>query len=416
MELFFLILVLLVVTRLFGELAERLGQPALIGELVSGVLLGAVFAQEFDGGMLEVLHELQESRVFQALTELGMFFIMLFAGIEMHPKEVAAHSKSAILTAVGGMIVPIALGIALGWYVLPDGEAKLAQSIFIGIALAVTAVPATVRILIDLDLLKKGIGQVIVAAAVFDDILSLVLLAWLTGLIGADASPSLVDIAIIAGKVILFFVVVIPAGRFLFPLIGKHLDKVHVKEIDFSIIVIIALAFGLLAHALGLHLIIGAFTAGVFFGPGVAGEKNYDSVRSKVSGVTFGFFAPLFFASIGFELDLSAVFKVPVFVLALIIFAFIGKLVGAGAGALLSGLGKRESFAVGVGMSARGAVELVIAGIALDAGLFDVKGSDSPITESLFSSIVIMAVVTTLLVPVLLKRVMNSKPESWGDH
>lgn len=416
MELFLLILVLLVVTRLFGELAERMGQPALIGELVSGVLLGAIFAHELGGGMLEGLHELQESHVFQTLTELGMFFIMLFAGIEMHPKEVAVHSKSAIMTAVGGMIVPIALGFALGWYMLPEGEARLAQSIFIGIALAVTAVPATVRILIDLDLLNKRIGQVIVAAAVFDDILSLVLLAWLTGLIGAGATLSMVNIAIIAGKVMLFFMVVIPIGRFLFPVIGKYLKNVHVKEIDFSVIVIIAIAFGLLAHVMGLHLIIGAFTAGVFFEPGVAGEKNYESVRSKVSAMTFGFFAPLFFASIGFELDLGAVSKVPMFVLALILVAFIGKLAGAGAGALLSGLGKRESFAVGVGMSARGAVELVIAGIALDAGLFDVPSGDSQIPENLFSSIVIMAVVTTLIVPVLLKWVMSSSAEAWGDQ
>ena len=416
MELFFLILVLLVATRLFGELAERLGQPSLIGELVSGVLLGAIFVQGLGGGMLEVLHELQESHVFQALTELGMFFIMLYAGIEMHPKEVAVHSKSAIMTAVGGMIVPIVLGIALGWYMLPEGEAKLAQSIFIGIALAVTAVPATVRILIDLNLLKKKIGQVIVAAAVFDDILSLVLLAWLTGLLGADAGLSVAGIAVIAGKVMLFFVVVVPMGHFLFPMIGKHLTKVHVKEFDFSVIVIIAIAFGLLAHLLGLHLIIGAFTAGVFFGPSVVGEKTYENVRSKVSGVTFGFFAPLFFASIGFDLDLSAVIKAPMFVLALIIVAFIGKLAGAGTGALLSGLGKRESFAVGVGMSARGAVELVIAGIALDAGLFDVSSGESEVSESLFSSIVIMAVVTTLMVPVLLKWVMSSSAVTWGDQ
>jgi len=416
MELFLLILVLLVATRLFGELAERVGQPALIGELVSGVLLGAIFVQELGGGMLEVLHELQESHVFQALTELGMFFIMLFAGIEMHPKEVAVYSKSAIMTAVGGMIVPIALGIALGWYMLPESEARFAQSVFIGIALAVTAVPATVRILIDLDLLKKRIGQVIVAAAVFDDILSLVLLAWLTGLIGAGAELGVADIAVIAGKVILFFVVVVPIGHFLFPVIGKHLKKVHVKEIDFSVMVIIAIAFGLLAHVMGLHLIIGAFTAGVFFGPGVVGQKNYESVRSKVSGVTFGFFAPLFFASIGFDLDLSAVIKAPMFVLALIVVAFIGKLTGAGAGALLSGLGKRESFAVGVGMSARGAVELVIAGIALDAGLFELYSGDSLILESLFSSIVVMAVVTTLIVPVLLKWVMSSSAVAWGDQ
>lgn len=415
MELFILILVLLVTTRLFGELAERIGQPALVGELVSGVMLGAIFVQELGGGMLDVLHELQESNVFKALTELGMFFIMLFAGIEMHPKEVAVHSRTAALTAFGGMVVPIALGFALGWHVLPESDAKFTQSIFIGIALAVTAVPATVRILIDLDLLNNRVGQVIVAAAVFDDILSLVLLAWLTGWIGVGASFSPADVAVIAGKVMLFFAVVIPIGHYLFPAICRRLRKVRVKEIDFSVMVIIAIAFGLLAHALGLHLIIGAFTAGVFFGPGVAGKKGYESVRSKVSGVTFGFFAPLFFASIGFELDLSAIFKAPLFVLALIFVAFIGKLAGAGLGAMAAGLRRRESMAVGIGMSARGAVELVIAGIALNAGLFDMNGGDTRITESLFSSIVIMAVVTTLMVPVLMKWIINSHAEIWDD-
>ena len=416
MELFILILVLLVVTRLFGELAERLGQPALVGELVSGVLLGAIFVQELGGSPLAVLHELQESRVFKALTELGMFFIMLFAGIEMHPKEMATHSKSAVITAVGGMVVPLALGFALGWHVLPEGEARFAQSAFIGIALAVTAVPATVRILIDLDLLKQRIGQVIVAAAVFDDILSLILLAWLTGLIEAGGGASLVDVAIIAGKVMLFFAVVLPIGRFMYPKIGKHMKKVHVREFDFSVTVIIAIAFGLLAHVLGLHLIIGAFTAGVFFGPGVVGEETFNSVRSKVSGITFGFFAPMFFASIGFELDLSAVSKAPMFLAAIIAVAFVGKLIGAGAGALFSGLPKRESFAVGIGMSARGAVELVIAGIALDAGMFDMPNGGSRIGESLFSSIVIMAVVTTLMVPIILKWVMRSNRAMWGDE
>lgn len=415
MELFILILVLLVATRLFGEVAERLGQPALVGELVSGVLLGAIFVQELGGTPLEVLHELQESRVFKALTELGMFFIMLFAGIEMHPKEMAAHSRSAVITAVGGMIVPIALGFALGWNFLPENDARFAQSMFIGIALAVTAVPATVRILIDLNLLKQRIGQVIVAAAVFDDILSLVLMAWLTGLIGAGGNVGFVEIAIIAGKVMVFFAVVVPIGFFAYPIIGRYLKKVHVKEIDFSVMVIIAITFGLLAHVLGLHLIIGAFTAGVFFGPGVVGEINYNSVRSKVSGVTFGFFAPMFFASIGFELDFSAVGNAPLFLLSIIAVAFVGKLVGAGIGALIAGLPRRESFAVGVGMSARGAVELVIAGIALDAGLFDIPGSSSIIADSLFSAIVIMAVVTTLVAPVLLKWIMHTHRESWGD-
>ena len=406
MELFFLILVLLVVTRLFGEMAERMGQPALIGELVSGVLLGALLVQEA-GDLIGSLNELRESHVFKTLTDLGMFFIMLFAGIEMHPKEMATHSKSGILTAVGGMIIPVAFGVALGWHVLPESELKFAQSVFIGIALAVTAVPATVRILIDLGLLRHRIGQVIVAAAVFDDILSLVLLAWLTGLLEAGRSAGLADVALIAGQVIVFFAVVVPIGHFLFPLIGKRLKGVQVKEIDFSVLLIIALAFGILAHLMGLHLIIGAFTAGVFFGPGTVGKEAYESVRAKVSAVTFGFLAPLFFASIGFELDLSALGKAPLFVLALIFVAFVGKLVGAGAGAYLSGISKRDSLAIGVGMSARGAVELIIAGIALEAGLFDGVTGDSRIAESLFSSVVIMAVVTTLLVPIILKVLMS---------
>ena len=403
MELFFLLLILLVVTRVFGEVAERIGQPSLIGELVSGVLLGAVFANELGGEMLGALDELKSSHVFKALTDLGMFFIMLFAGIEMQPKRMAVHSKSALLTAIGGMIVPTAMGFALGWHILPESDLKFVQSVFLGIALAVTAVPATVRILIDLNLLQSRIGQVVVSAAVFDDILSLLLLAWLTGLLATGVGTGAGDIALIAAKVGMFFAIVLPVGHFLFPVLGRLAQRVRVKEIDFSVLLIIALAFGLLAHVLGLHLIIGAFTAGVFFGPGVVNQKTYDSVQSKVSGVTFGFLAPLFFASIGFELDISALGQAPLFVIALIFVAFLGKLIGAGAGAWISGLSRQESIAVGVGMSARGAVELVIAGIALDAGLFAVQVENSKISDSLFSSIVIMAVVTTLMVPVILK-------------
>ena len=413
MELFFLLLILLVATRLFGELAERMGQPALIGELVSGVLLGALLVQEA-GDLIGSLNELRESRVFKTLADLGMFFIMLFAGIEMHPKEMASHSKSGVFTAIGGMVVPISFGIALGWHVLPEGDLKFAQSIFIGIALAVTVVPATVRILIDLNLLQHRIGQVVVAAAVFDDILSLILLAWLTGLLEVGKDAGFLDIATIAGQVLVFFAIVVPIGNYLFPVIGKRLRRVQVKEIDFSVLLIVALAFGVLSHLLGLHLIIGAFVAGVFFGPGTVGKEGYESVRSKVSAVTFGFLAPLFFASIGFELDLSALGKAPLFVLALIFVAFAGKLLGAGAGAYFSGISKRDSFAIGIGMSARGAVELIIAGIALEAGLFDGANGESRIAESLFSSVVIMAVVTTLLVPVILKVLVSKSHGNGG--
>ena len=403
MDILYLILVLLVVTRVFAELAERVGLPAIVGELVSGVALGFLLRRSYDP--LAGLSSACQSETYTSLVSLGMFFLMLLAGIRMEPLEFARTSRSAILVAIGGMFVPVVAGLALGLAVLPESPYKMVQSLFIGTALAITAVPVAVRIFMDLGQLHSPVGKTVIAAALWDDLLSLFLLALLLAAVGDDFSGSIETrgLFILLGKVLLFFAVTIPVGIFAFPLVGKYLRNLRFPEVDFSILLIAALAYAVFAEQMGLHFILGAFIAGMFFHPNVVDQEVYERVEQQMSGITSGFLAPIFFVSVGLHLDLSAVSHIPVFVVILILIALASKLVGCGLPAYWLGLSRRDALMVGVGMGGRGAVELIVAGIALEAGLFLQPQPPPPIVEGLFSAIVIMALVTTLVTPILLR-------------
>jgi Kef-type K+ transport system membrane component KefB len=268
-------------------------------------------------------------------------------------------------------------------------------------------VPATIKILIDLGKLDSSSGQIIVSAAVFDDIVSLLLLAVLTALISVGGHLEVMEVGVLGFKILFFFLATVIFGFFVFPWAGKFLKRVKEKELDFSAMLIAALAYSVLAELLELHFILGAFVAGLFFGRKTVDSLTYERVRSKVSGVTFGFLAPIFFASIGLNFSPDALFEIPIFLIVLVIAAFLGKFIGAGLMAYAVGLSRNEAAAVGVGMSARGAVELVIADIALEAGIFTVPGVISPILVHLFSAVVIMAIITTVVTPMLLKYIYS---------
>jgi Kef-type K+ transport system membrane component KefB len=261
----------------------------------------------------------------------------------------------------------------------------------------------------DLGALESRVGKTVIAAALWDDLLSLLLLALLLAAIGENYSGSFQSEAtyLLIGKVVLFFAVTIPVGLFVFPLIGRYFQHLHFPEVDFSMLLIAALAYAVFAEMMGLHFILGAFLAGMFFHPTVVDADVYQRVEQQMSGITRGFLAPIFFVSVGLHLDFSAVSQVPGFVAMLILIAFVSKLVGSGLPAYWVGLSKRESVAVGVGMSGRGAVELIVAGIALEAGLF-LQPSPTPVLiQSLFSAIVIMALVTTILAPIFLRWLIS---------
>jgi len=292
MDLFFILLVLLIATRAFGEVAERLGQPGLVGELIAGIVLGTAVANYAD--VFPQIADLEGNVVFSSITDLGMFFIMLFAGVELQPSRLIEHSKGAAAVAISGMVLPMALGVGLGFMFLPPSELFLAQAVFLGTALAITAVPATVRILMDIGKLESRSGQIIVSAAVFDDVLSLVLLAWLTGIISADPAHGS-EFAPLVLKVVAFFSITTLVGVFLFPFGGRFMRSIKQREFEFSALLVAALAFAVLAELLDLHFIVGAFMAGLFFGRKTIDEPAYEDVRNKTSAMTFGFLAPIFF-------------------------------------------------------------------------------------------------------------------------
>ncbi|MCJ7540575.1 MAG: cation:proton antiporter [Desulfobacterales bacterium] len=407
MEIFYVLLILLVITRAFGEIAVRLGQPALVGELLAGIALGA--AIRFSPSSFPVMHAVPENEVFTAITDLGIFFLMLMTGLEMHPQEVAEKSKGAMLIALGGFIIPLLAGFSLGWLFLPQSNVRLAQALFIGTALAITAVPVAAKVLMDLGKLRSTAGKMIVSAAIVDDILGLLLLAVLTAMIRTGEMPDISGLLWLAGQILLFMVIVTAIGLYILPRLERVFHHSMSEEFEFSILLVVAFGFALLAETLQMHFILGAFAAGLFFTKRTMDTDVFEGVQSRISGITTGFLAPVFFASIGLHLDVAAFTSIPLFLAVLIVAAVLCKLIGAGLPAYWIGLSGKDSLIVGIGMSGRGAVELIIADIALRAGLFSHPDPTPAIVANLFSAIVIMAVVTTLMTPIGLRLIVSQE-------
>jgi Kef-type K+ transport system membrane component KefB len=407
MDIWFILLVLLITARLFSEMARRFSIPPLAGEILAGVLLGLVFSRYSES--LPVLAHLHDQEVFVAITDFGIFFLMLYAGIELSYNSLKKASGKAIWVAIGGMIFPLALGVGFGWLSFPESELKSAQVFFLGVALAITAVPVAIKVLMDTGKLHSKAGQTIVSAAVIDDVISLLLLAVLTFFLKNGEMPDFNGILLLGGKILLFFTITILVGLYILPYMIRLVSKrINIEESEVSFLLIVALGFSVLAEALDMHFILGAFIAGLFFAKREMKKSAYEDVKKKVGAITNGFLAPIFFASIGLSLELSAFVNAPLFVLLLIVVASAGKLFGAGIPAKLSGMTTKESIIIGNAMNARGAVELIIADIALRAGLFKLP-SDSEIIQNLFSAVVIMAIVTTLITPIVLKQMTRKK-------
>jgi Kef-type K+ transport system membrane component KefB len=402
LDVFIELLVLLLLTRALGEAAERLGQPASVGEILAGIALAGLAA--WVGGSIPLLEQLVTSEVLEYAANLGIFVLVLLAGIEMEPREMAENSAESLAIAAGGMAVPLVAGFGLAWLFLPDSDAKQAQALLAGVALSISAIPATIKVLRDAGLLHTRVGETVVSAAVIDDVLGLFLLAVLLAVIETGNIPDLVTLGLLVAKVMAFFAITIALGAHVYPRVSRRLKAMQAAAVELSALACVALAYGLLAEVLGMHWILGAFMAGLYFEKSRVGLRAYNEIRLICATIAGGILGPLFFASIGLRVDLAAVTAVPLFLFLLIVVAVVGKIVGAGLPALWIGFKRREAFAMGASLSARGAIELVVLSIAYDAGLFEQGDHGNPIVAQLFSSLIIMAVVTTLLAPVLLRR------------
>jgi len=387
------LLLLLVLARVLGEVMERFKQPAMIGEILAGVVLGPT-----------VLNVMVRNEELTAISELGVFLLVIIAGLEIDVREIVKTSRGRnLITSLLAFLIPIGSGFA----VATAFDLTLVPAIFVGLCVAITALPVSVRILMDLGQLKSEIGQRIIAVAIFDDVLALTILGVLLDVNNsANSSIDVLGLAIglTLGKILLLLAGLIFAYRLINKFterdnfIELQLDKLLLfmrgKESLLAIMFAFILIFASLTEAVGLHFIIGAFFASMLLSKELVGVAHFQEFEKTTHGMAMGFLAPIFFAGIGLEFQFSSITEWGL-LFAIIGVSFLSKIVGGYIGGRFAGLRHRKALTLGIGLNARGIMELVIANIAYREGLIGVQ---------IFSILVIMGVFTTINTPMLLKR------------
>jgi Kef-type K+ transport system membrane component KefB len=394
------IAVMLIAAKLCGELFERMGQPAVLGELIAGILLGSLGIIGFNA-----LEPLKMDATIAALAEIGVIILLFEVGLESDLKEMMEVGWSSLLVAVLGVIAPFLLGWSVSAYFLPN-EATLGH-IFVGATLCATSVGITARVFKDLGKLTTREARIILGAAVIDDVLGLLILAVVAGAIkAANAGTTLAafDISLIALKALGFLVLAILVGHFLMPRLLKGAGRFESRGVLLTLAIASCFVLSWAASKVGLAPIVGAFAAGlildeVHYKPVSSGtEKSLDQLLQPVST----FLVPIFFVLMGLKVDLRlfARFDILAFALVLTAVAIIGKQVCA-LGVLERGI---DRLTIGLGMIPRGEVGLIFAGIGATLMLPNANGLSEPVINSgTFSAVVIMVIITTLATPVALK-------------
>jgi Kef-type K+ transport system membrane component KefB len=394
-------LALLVVgAKLGGSLAERWGQPSVLGELLFGIVL-ANFSPLIGGG--SGIEFVRSNETLRFLAEVGVLILLFDVGLESDLRAFAKVGLSAVLVAIIGVAVPFLLGWSTAKWLLPDSPAF--SHVFIGATLTATSVGITVRVLKDLGVTGRLEGQTIIGSAILDDVLGLIILAVVVGSAtgggpsGSSVSP--LSITAIVLKAAGFLGVTVLLGHFLSPKIVKLVGHEHGTFLIIG--VAICFTFAYIAEVIGLADIIGAFAAGVFldpYGVGVRTETAEITLRELLTPLS-DVFVPLFFVLMGLQVDLVSLLEPSALALGalLILGAVIGKLV-CGLGVVGHGINR---LAVGLGMIPRGEVGLIFAGIG--ARVF-IEGQPI-LTQNVYSAVVMMVVITTLLTPLGLRWVFR---------
>ncbi|WP_336344513.1 cation:proton antiporter [Halalkalicoccus ordinarius] len=378
------LLLVLTLAWTFGLLVERVGYPALMGELLAGIVFGPT--------VLGLIHPTEALDVF---AELGVFLLMIYVGMEVDLHDLFELGPQALMVAFGGFVVPFGLGYLVGDLI----GLAIEQSLFVGIAMAATSLATKSRILVDLDILDTRIAGVLLGGALLSDVGVMVVFAGIMGFIETgDVTP--LDLGLVAGKALLFFAAALVFGDRFLPYLWTQLETWMERHefVDptsaFTVALVVALVFAFFAALVDLHMIIGGFIAGLFLRQAQLDPDIYDHMYDVMYDLAMGFFAPIFFVTVAFELTLD-VFTGGLDLLVLVLaVAFVSKIVGSWLFALPTKLSPREGLVIGFGMNGRGTVEIVIVSIALSAGV---------IGQELFSVLVFTAIFTTTLVPPTVK-------------
>jgi len=398
------IAVLLFTAKLFGEICLRLGQPAVIGELLAGIMLGpSCLGKIFPGivGFIIPGNPVQ-GHLLESISLIGAIFLLLITGLETDLNLIRRHAKITFGVSIGGIILPLASGFLLGQYLpdflLPDSSQRLIFSLFIATAMSISAIPVLAKILLDLNLMRRDIGQTIIAAGMCEDTTGWILLSIVAGL----ASGKVITLPSILGSVgtvAIFMFLSFTLGRWF---IKKSLDFVQDRvlsaEKSLTLVIILTFMWASATQALHLEPVLGAFVMGILLGQM---PRLPQMVHQRLRSIALGIFAPIFFAVAGLKVNILSLLTPSLLTIAaaVILVATIGKILGTFLGARF--IGKQNiwiSLAFGAALNARGAMEIIVATIGLSLGI---------LTQEMFSIIVLMAMTTSLMAPFLLRWILK---------
>lgn len=384
--------VVITAAKIGGYVSIRFGQPSVLGELIAGVILGPTVLDMLH--MWPVFHfatEIEEA--LKMMAELGVIMLMLLAGLELHLADLVKSGKVSALSGVLGVLLPMGLGYGLSLLFGLQGVPAL----FMALTLAATSVSISAQTLMELNVLHSSVGLALLGAAVFDDILVILILSISIALVGGSAGGlSAVGITVLG--MVAFLVLAILGGLKVLPRLMSFADRLPVSRGVLAFSLVACLLYAWAAEMLGnMAAITGAFLVGLF----IARTPFRNQVQQGVSSLAYGFFVPIFFVDIGLEVDMLNFGSGGIwFALALSVIAVLSKIIGSGAGGLLGGFSPRQSLQLGVGMVSRGEVGLIVASFALSAGY---------LSSGQFSAAVFMVIVATLVTPPMLRAVFSDQ-------
>ncbi|WCN36330.1 cation:proton antiporter [Aneurinibacillus uraniidurans] len=367
---------ILIASKIAGDVSVRLGQPSVLGKLVIGIVLGPA--------MLGWIHD---TEILHEISQIGVILLMFIAGLETDVDEFKRSGKASTYVGMAGILLPLGAGYLAGLFM----NYSSLQALFLGLLLSATSVSISVQALKEMGSLNTKEGVTILGAAVIDDIVVIIALAFLMSMAGGEVSLSMV-----IGKKVAFFAIAILVGWKIVPWVLKKFAPLRVTESVVSAGLIICFTFAYMAEYAGIAAIIGAYIAGVAIS--VTDYKH--EVFEKVETISYSIFVPVFFTSIGIAVEFSGLGDQIGLIVGLSVLAIVTKLFGGALGAKLAGFQWRSSMGIGSAMVSRGEVALIIAGIGLEANL---------LSTELFSILVVVVLVTTIVTPPMMKLFFMNK-------
>jgi Kef-type K+ transport system membrane component KefB/nucleotide-binding universal stress UspA family protein len=400
------IVLLIVAGRLLGEVMLRLGQPAVMGQLLAGILLGpsVLGALWPDAQHFMFPKSPEQKAMLDGIAQFGILLLLLLAGMETELSLVRDVRRAAISASVAGITLPFACGLALGYMLpdslLPDPQRRLITALFLGTALSISSVKIVASVVRDMGFMRRNLGQIILASAIVDDTIGWIIIAITFGLAGQE-SFSWLGVGKNVFGTLLFLGFSFTLGRQLvFKVIQFTNDHFRGEAPVIAAILVIMGVFALITQLIGVHTVLGAFVAGILVGESPILTEEIDR---QFRGIVAGLFMPVFFGLAGLSADLTVLKdkELALLTFGLIAIASLGKAVGAFAGGWFGGLTGRESTALAMGMNARGSTEVIVATIGLAMGL---------LSQNLFTMIVAMALITTIAMPPTLRWALARLP------